>query len=151
MIKPTPTTCMAMSLPMPKDEQATGMSSNEPPATPEAPQAPMVDTMQSSNAVGKSTGIPNVKAADRDKVAMVMDAPAMLTVAPRGIDTVYVSGLRPSRLHRLRLTGILAAELRVKNAYKPLSRRVIHTSGKGLRRMFEKYDERIHDKSHEEE
>ena len=36
MMKPTPTTCMAMSLEMPNREQAMGMSSSEPPATPDA-------------------------------------------------------------------------------------------------------------------
>ena len=42
MIKPTPTTCIATSLEIPNREQANGMSSKEPPATPEAPQAPIV-------------------------------------------------------------------------------------------------------------
>ena len=35
MIKPTATACMATSFPMPRKEQAMGMSSSEPPATPE--------------------------------------------------------------------------------------------------------------------
>ena len=38
-------------------------------------------------------------------------------------------GLRPSRLHKVRLTGIFAAELLVKNAYTPLSRIVVQTRG----------------------
>ena len=60
---------------------------------------------------------------------MVMEAPAMLIVAPSGIEIVKVSGLRPSRLHKVRLTGIFAAELLVKNAYTPLSRIVVQTRG----------------------
>ena len=39
MIKPMPTTCMAMSLEIPNILQAIGMRSSEPPATPEEPQA----------------------------------------------------------------------------------------------------------------
>src|SRR5690606_19336458 len=51
MMKPTATTCMAMSLPMPNRLHASGISSKEPPATPEAPQALMVATTESSTAV----------------------------------------------------------------------------------------------------
>ncbi len=39
MINPTATTCIAISLLIPKRLQATGMSRREPPAIPEAPQA----------------------------------------------------------------------------------------------------------------
>ena len=60
IIKPTPTTCIAISLSMPKLEQATGIRSNEPPATPDAPHAPTVEIIQSNKAVGMSTVIPNV-------------------------------------------------------------------------------------------
>ena len=59
-MKPTPTTCIAMSLPIPNKEQAIGIKSNEPPATPEAPQAPKVARMLKMIAVGKSTAIPIV-------------------------------------------------------------------------------------------
>ena len=38
-MKPTPTTCIAISLGIPKSEHASGISSREPPATPDAPQA----------------------------------------------------------------------------------------------------------------
>ena len=38
-----------------KGSAATGISSKEPPATPEAPQAPTVETMHSKRAVGIST------------------------------------------------------------------------------------------------
>ena len=60
MMKPTPTTCMAISLEIPKRLQAIGMSSRDPPATPEAPQAPMAERTLSKRAVGKSTAIPKV-------------------------------------------------------------------------------------------
>lgn len=60
MIKPTPTTCIATSLEIPNREQANGMSSKEPPATPEAPQAPIVAMIDNRIAVGISTIIPNV-------------------------------------------------------------------------------------------
>ena len=60
IIKPIPTTCIAISLSIPKLEQATGINKSEPPATPDAPQAPIVDIRHRSNAVGKSTLIPIV-------------------------------------------------------------------------------------------
>ena len=116
MMKPTPTTCIAMSLPMPNEAQATGISSREPPATPEAPQAPMVETRQSSSAVGRSTLMPSVCAAARESTAIVMAAPLMLIVAPSGMEMEYVSSSRPRRSQRSRFTGMLAAELRVKKA-----------------------------------
>ena len=116
IIKPTPTTCIAISLSMPKLEHATGINSNEPPATPDAPQAPTVEIMQSNNAVGISTEIPSVCAAAKLKTAIVIDAPAMLIVAPNGIEMEYKSSFSPKRLQRLMLTGIFAALDRVKNA-----------------------------------
>ena len=39
MMKPTATTCIATSLGIPNRLQASGISSSEPPATPDAPQA----------------------------------------------------------------------------------------------------------------
>ena len=45
MMKPIPTICIAMSLLIPKMEQARGINISEPPATPEAPQAQSTDTM----------------------------------------------------------------------------------------------------------
>ena len=129
MMKPTATTCMAMSLPMPNREQAMGMSSRLPPATPEAPQAPRALRAPSIMAVGRSTTMPSVWAAARDMMVMVMAAPSMLMVAPRGMDTEYRSLSRPSRSHRSMFTGMFAAELRVKKAYTPLSRRQRNTRG----------------------
>ena len=86
-MKPTPTTCMATSLEMPNRLQARGTSSREPPATPEAPQALMADSTHSTTAVGKSTGMPRVWAAASDKMEIVMEAPPILMVEPRGMDT----------------------------------------------------------------
>ena len=60
MMKPTPTTCIAMSLEIPNREQARGIRSREPPATPEAPQAPIVAITDKRIAVGISTTIPSV-------------------------------------------------------------------------------------------
>ena len=60
MTKPTLTTCMAISLEIPKRLQATGINKREPPATPEAPQAEMAATTLKTKAVPKSTCIPKV-------------------------------------------------------------------------------------------
>lgn len=129
MMKPTPTTCMAMSLEMPKRLQAMGMRSRDPPATPEAPQAPIADKTLSKRAVGKSTAMPKVWTAAKVIIEMVMAAPDMLIVAPRGTVTVYVSGSIPSSLAKAMLTGMLAAELRVKKAVTPLVEIHFQTSG----------------------
>ena len=66
---------------------------------------------------------------------IVMAAPAMLMVAPSGIAIEYVSGDKPRRLAIFMLTGILAAELRVKKAVIPDSRKYLKVSGNGLRRI----------------
>ena len=79
---------MEISLPIPKDAQATGIRSKEPPATPDAPQAPIVEMIHSRNAVGKSTTTPSVYAAARESTEIVIAAPAVLTVAPNGIEMV---------------------------------------------------------------
>src|SRR5471032_84830 len=128
---------MAISLGMPNRLHASGISSSEPPATPEAPQAQIAATTLSRIAVAMSTAMPNVCTAARLITVMVRPPPAMLMVAPSGIDTEYVSSCSPRRLLNSRLTGIFAAELRVKNAVMPLSRKHISTSGYGLRRNFQ--------------
>ena len=87
MMKPTPTTCMAISLEMPNSEQAMGMSSSEPPATPEAPHAPKADMMDSRMAAGTETCMPSVLAAASVMMVMVMAAPSILMVAPSGMET----------------------------------------------------------------
>ena len=86
MMKPTPTTCMAMSLLIPKEAQATGIRRREPPATPEAPQAPTVEIRHRRSAVGRSTTIPNVLAADKASTEMVMEA---VTAAKNAGVTLY--------------------------------------------------------------
>jgi len=58
-----------------------------------------------------------------------MAAPAILIVAPRGMATPLVVGSRFRRWAIARLMGMLAAELRVKKAVTPLSRRQVRTSG----------------------
>ena len=60
--------------------------------------------------------------------------------APGGVGEVLTNLLmnivsNPRLSHSSILTGILAAELRVKNAVRPLSRRHRNTSGYGLRRI----------------
>lgn len=57
IIKPTATTCMAMSLFIPKRAQARGTRRSDPPATPEAPQAPMAEIKLRSKASAKVTVI----------------------------------------------------------------------------------------------
>ena len=86
-MKPMATACMAMSLPMPKKEQAMGMSSSEPPATPEAPQAPRVAITPRNRAEPKLTSMPRVWATARAKTVMVTAAPSILMVAPSGMLT----------------------------------------------------------------
>jgi hypothetical protein len=63
------------------------MSSREPPATPEAPQAPRADMALRTMAAGRVTGMPSVLAAASVMMVMVMAAPSMLMVAPRGMET----------------------------------------------------------------
>ena len=81
------TACMATSLPMPKKEQAMGMSSNDPPATPDAPQAPMVAIRPRKMADAKLTSTPTVWATAKEKTVIVTAAPSMLMVAPSGMLT----------------------------------------------------------------
>ena len=88
--------------------------------------------MQSNNAVGKSTAIPNVFAAANASTAIVIEAPAMFTAEPNGIEMEYISGSSPNLSQSFKLTGIFAAELLVKNAYIPLCAIVAHTSGYGF-------------------
>ncbi|MNN92827.1 hypothetical protein D3C81_2111700 [compost metagenome] len=72
---------------MPNRLHASGISNSEPPATPEAPQAQIAATTLSRIAVGMSTVMPRVCTAARVSTVMVIAAPAMLMVAPSGIDT----------------------------------------------------------------
>ena len=85
MMKPMASTCMATSLEIPNWLHASGTSSSEPPATPDAPQALTVATRLSSRAVKKSTWICWVCAAAIANTVMVIAAPAILIVAPSGM------------------------------------------------------------------
>ena len=116
IMNPTATTCMETSRGIPNREQASGINNRLPDGTPLAPQADRAAITHNSRAVPMETSIPSVLAAANVSVVMVIAAPVMLTVAPTGILTVYSSSLMPSFLARFRLTGILAAELRVKKA-----------------------------------
>ena len=71
-------------------------------------------------------------------MVMVMAAPFMLMVAPNGMDTEYMSLSRPSFSHSCMLTGMFAAEERVKNAVRPDSLKQRYTSGYGLRCRYRK-------------
>ena len=78
-----------MSSGIPNSEQARGINNNEPPATPEAPQADNVATKLNSRAVGMSIGIPKVAAVAIVITVIVIAAPSIFIVAPRGIETHY--------------------------------------------------------------
>ena len=121
--------CIATSFEIPKSEHARGIRSREPPATPEAPQAPSVASTHKMIAVGRSTEIPSVFAAAKVITEIVIAAPSILIVAPRGIETEYMSSSSPSFSQSSMFTGILAAELLVKKAVIPLSRRHRRTRG----------------------
>ena len=125
---------MAISLEIPNSEQAIGISSRDPPATPEAPQAANVESTLRIKAVGISTGIPIVCAHASVITDMVIAAPSILMVAPSGIDTEYISSSRPRRLQSDMLIGMFAAELLVKNAVIPLSLIHFQISGYGFLR-----------------
>lgn len=57
MMKPTATTCIAISFGIPNKLQARGINSKEPPATPDAPQAETAATILNNTAVAISTSI----------------------------------------------------------------------------------------------
>ena len=132
MMKPTPTACMATSFGTPKRLQAIGIRSKDPPATPEAPAALKAASTQRMIDVRKSTWIPSVCAVDNAITEIVIAAPAMLIVAPRGMEIEYVSSSSPSFLQSSMFTGMLAAELLVKNAVMKLPFKQVNTNGKGF-------------------
>lgn len=72
---------------MPNREQAMGISSNDPPATPDAPHAAKVESTLRITAVGRSTAIFRVLAHARVITEMVIAAPSILMVEPRGMET----------------------------------------------------------------
>ena len=87
IIKPTATVCMAISLLIPKSEHAIGIRSNEPPATPDDPQAPKAAMILSRRALVIVTSIPSVWQVARDITVIVTAAPFILMILPRGILT----------------------------------------------------------------
>ena len=87
MINPTPTTCIAMSLEIPKREHATGIKRREPPAIPDAPHAESVAKILNTIAVGMLTLIPSVYAAAKVITVIVIAAQSILIVEPSGMDT----------------------------------------------------------------
>ena len=87
MMKPMPTTCMATSLLMPNSAQHMGMSRSDPPATPDAPQADTAASTHRMTAVTGSTARSMVWQAAMVMTVMVTAAPAILMVAPSGMDT----------------------------------------------------------------
>ena len=78
---------MEMSSEIPKREQAIGIRRRDPPATPEAPHAERAARRLRMMAIGISTWIPRVKAVAIVITVMVIAAPSMLMVAPRGMVT----------------------------------------------------------------
>src|SRR5690625_579627 len=135
MTKPIATTCIATSSEIPSKLHANGISNNDPPATPDAPAAETADKTIKITAVNKSTFTPNVCAAAIDKTEIVTAAPAILIVAPKGIETAYVSLFTFNFSAKFIFTGIFAAELLVKNAVTPLSFNTVKTSGYGFFRV----------------
>ena len=87
MMKPMATACIATSLEIPKKEQAIGISSSEPPATPDAPQAPSVAITLRNSADAKLTSMPKVLATASVITVMVTAAPFIFIVAPSGMLT----------------------------------------------------------------
>ena len=85
-MNPTPTTCIATSFGIPKRLQASGIRRSDPPATPEAPAALAAERTHRISAVGKSTWISSVCAAASAIVEIVIAAPAILIVAPSGME-----------------------------------------------------------------
>ena len=77
--------CKAMSEGIPNSEHAIGMRSNDPPATPEEPAAAKVATKLRRRVVGRSITIPNVWHTANVMTVMVIAAPAVLIVAPKGM------------------------------------------------------------------
>ena len=87
MMKPMATTCRDTSPSMPNSEQARGMSRSDPPATPDAPQAEAAAKALSTTAARGFTAMSSVWAAAMAMTVMVTAAPAMLMVAPNGMET----------------------------------------------------------------
>ena len=75
-----------MSFEIPNKEQARGIKSKEPPATPDAPQAAKEAIKPKISAMTSPTSIPKVCTAASVITVIVTAAPLILIVAPRGIE-----------------------------------------------------------------
>lgn len=135
MINPTATACMDTSAPIPNSEHAIGISKRDPPATPDAPQAPKVEIRHNASVTGSGTEIPIVWHTARVMTVIVTAAPSILIVEPNGMLIEKKSLSRPNRSHNCILTGMFAAELLEKNAVMPLSLRHVNTNGYGFLRV----------------
>ena len=75
-----------MSEEIPNNEHAIGIKSNDPPATPEDPQAANVEIMHNTIVNGSETLIPNVWHTANVMTVIVIAAPSMLIAEPNGIE-----------------------------------------------------------------
>ncbi len=137
-MNPTPTTCIATSFGIPKRLQASGIRRSDPPATPEAPAALAAERTHRISAVGKSTWISSVCAAASAMVDCNSSSCLIDSCAKWNGDGVSIPRPNQDPWQSFMLTGMLAAELRVKNAVSPLSfRQRKHKVGMGfLRRQI---------------
>ena len=85
-MNPIPTTAHAISDGMPKREHAIGIRSRDPPATPDAPHAPRAATKHKRIFMRSGTSIPRVLTQAKVITVIVIAAPAMLMVAPSGME-----------------------------------------------------------------
>ena len=84
-MNPTATACMDMSAPIPNNEHAIGTSNNDPPVTPDAPHAANVEMIHNTIVTGRGIDIPIVWQTARVITVIVIAAPSMLIIAPKGI------------------------------------------------------------------
>ena len=84
-MNPIATTCMEMSCEIPNNEHAIGIKSRDPPAIPEAPQAARTVIMHNITVVGKLIAMPIEWQVASVIIVMVIAAPSILIVEPKGI------------------------------------------------------------------
>ena len=86
MIKPIPTTRMAISFEMPNNEAAIGINNSEPPAIPETPVAEMADKKHSNKARENADMYTMVLAVANVMIDTVIAAPPEFAEPPSGIE-----------------------------------------------------------------
>ena len=101
----------------------------DPPATPDDPHAATLATRDKRIIINNEIEIPMLWQSARVITIIVIDAPSILIVEPKGILIVKKSLSNPKRSHNIILTGMLAAELLEKNAVIPLSLKQVNTKG----------------------